>query len=138
MSTTNYFDLSKIQNTYTVAYGKFKEYMAHRVDGNTFESWVQINIDLEMGMKNTVMAPLEGYLMNFFNKYDIKIGLTVDKLGEWTPRVYMHERGVYKSGMTSKYTNRNEAIHRAFDSAFAKLNIELIINSKSFNHEKET
>ncbi len=127
MSSSYYFDLGKLQKAYPAAYRKFREYMKFRVDDPVYEAWFDANATVELAMKNAIIPILEGYLMHFFNKYDIKIGVSINKLGEWIPRVYVRDIGTYKSAMTVSYVNRNEAIVKAIDSAFSKLNMDLIL-----------
>jgi len=134
MSVLTYFDLGKYQKDYSVAYGKFREYIRYRIQDEIFDQWIEINSNVELGMKNAIIPAMEGYLINFFIKHDIKISIAVDKFGEWMPRVYTCKNGLYSTNMTAKYTLRNEAVLRAIDCAFSKLNIELIINSKAIDH----
>ncbi len=131
MDKIYYFDLAKYQKDYVVAYSKFKEYIKYRVSDNVFDQWAEINLTADLAMKNAIMPAMEGYLINFFIKYNIKIGFSITKNGEYIPRVYTYneKNGLYKNSMMSKYTSRNEAVLRAIDSAFAKLNVELIVNA---------
>ena len=123
-----YLNLDRIRKNHTVAFSKFKEYMHHRVSDEVYDYWIDTSITVDMAAKNVYLPLLEGYLMNFFNKYDIKIDIGVDKFGEYIPRVCMYEGGLYRSNMQTKYVNRHEAVIKAIDVAFSKLNVELILN----------
>jgi len=131
-----YFDLGGYQERYTVAYSRFKEYIAFRVGESSIRQIEEINVQIELGMKNTHIPVLEGYLVNFFNSHDIKITIDLTKRGAYIPRVFLWNKGEYINRLTQEYDNRNDAILKAIDYAFTRLNLDLILEQNYKNPKK--
>lgn len=133
-----YFDLGKYQKDYPSAYAQFRKYMNGRIGEDDMERMTGIHIETELAMKNTHLAAFEGYFMNFFNKYDLKIGLNINIRGRYTPRVFQWKNGCYENRLKQEFDNRHDAILRAIEHCFGILNIELIINYKSEDENKSS
>lgn len=122
------FDLGKIQKEYPAAYQKFREYLVIRLGENSTNQMIELHLMTELGMKNTHLPAFEGYFMNFFNKYDMKISLFVTKRGKWIPKVFMWRYGEYRNRLGQEFENRHEAVIRVIEYCFSRLNVDLIVN----------
>ncbi len=124
-----YFDLGKYQKTYPSAYAKFREYIVYRMGDKSMKLMEELNVQIDLGMKNTHIPAFEGYLMNFFNKYDIKISIHVTRKGRYAPQVFRYKAGSYSNQLTQLFDTRYDAVLKAIDYSFAKLNVELLVNA---------
>ena len=122
-----YFDLGKFQEHYKYSFDAFIEYLKIREDKITVHQWMQLNIDAELGMKNILIPALEGYLINFFNKHDYKLSIGVNKRGKYLPRLYKFKHGEYRNNFNSAFDLRYDAMNKLIDTAFAQLNVDLIM-----------